>query len=114
MAVAVDISGSKHHSYSPLNDKHNILYSGARNSSNQRYKQKPWFRLNPFTDKGVGKGETIDRYDPDHDAGLSLLQSVVIVEDYFSDTPQLVKEFTISKCKNLMIVSKINAKTTQQ
>jgi hypothetical protein len=97
MAVAVDISGSNYLSYSPLNDKHNILYSGARNSFNQRYKQKPWFRLNPCTDKGVRKGENIDRYDPENDTELSLLQSLVIVEDYFSDAPQLIKEFNISK-----------------
>ncbi|XP_045211506.2 uncharacterized protein LOC123563010 [Mercenaria mercenaria] len=97
MAVAVDISGSKHLSYSPLNKKHNILYSSARQSYNQRYKQKPWFRLNPFTDKDVGKVENIERYDPECDAGLSPLQSLVIVEDYFSDVPQFTREFNISE-----------------
>lgn len=99
MAVVLDINNTQHLSYSPLNEKHNILYNNARRSFNTRYKQKTSFRLNPFTDRAVGKVQNLDRYDPDFDADISHIQSLVIVEDYVSDTPHCTKEFKISKLK---------------
>ncbi|KAH3863715.1 hypothetical protein DPMN_026705 [Dreissena polymorpha] len=97
MAVYVEISKTKHLTYSPLNEKHNILYSRARTNVNQRHIQKPWFDLNPFLDREDHTAVSLERYRPEDDEGLLPLQSLVIVEDYSSDKPHYGKEFKIDE-----------------
>ena len=97
MAVVVNISNTEHLSYSPLNEKHNILYYRARNNVNIRHIQRPWFDLNPFLDKEDDKWKDLDKYQPEHDHGITPLESLTIVEDFFSDKPLLTKEFKIGR-----------------
>ena len=95
MAVVVEISNTQHLAFSPLNEKHNILYNRARHIFNQRFIQKPWFDLNPFLDKADEQNIDIDNFVPDDYKGVQPLQSLCVVEDYFSNKPLLTKEFGI-------------------
>lgn len=97
MAVYVEISKTKHLTYSPLNEKHNILYSRARTNVNQRHIQKPWFDINPFLDREDDKGVSLEEYRPENEQGPLNLQSLVIVEDYSRDKPHYGKEFKIGR-----------------
>ena len=101
MAVFVDISDTLHLAYSPLNEKHNVLYNRARQIFNQRFIQKPWFNLSPFLDKATGSSSRaeLENFVPDDFKGVQPLQSLCIVEDYFNDRPLSMKEFKIGeKC----------------
>ena len=97
MAVFVEISKTSHLTCSPLNEKHNILYHRARHNVNERHVHKPWFDLNPFLDKNDDEDLNLDRYVPEHDASIHPLESLSIVEDYFSEKPLMAKEFKIGK-----------------
>ena len=97
MAVVVEISNTQHLAYSPLNEKHNILYNRARHIFNQRFIQKPWFDLNPFLDKADEDENNFENFVPDDFKGVQPLQSLCIVEDYFSSKPLLTKEFEIGE-----------------
>lgn len=97
MAVYVDISDTRHLAYSPLNEKHNLLYHRARQNVNQRHLHKPCFNLNPFLDNAGQRDLSLDDYKPENDQEIVPLQSLVIVEDYFDDNPHFVKEFQIGE-----------------
>ena len=97
MAVVVEISKTEHLTYSPLNEKHNVLYNKTRHIFNQRFIQKPWFDLNPFLDVAERQNKDLENFVPDDYKGVQPLQSLCIVEDYFSDKPHLTKEFGIGK-----------------
>jgi len=95
MAVYVEIAKTRHLTYSPLNEKHNILYNRARTNVNQRHIQKPWFDLNPFLDREEVKGASLDTFRPEDDRGILPLESLVLVEDFFSNSPHFAAEFKL-------------------
>ena len=100
MAVFVDISDTLHLAYSPLNEKHNVLYNRARQIFNQRYIQKPWFNLSPFLDKEAFAPRlrpNLENFAPDDFKGVQPLQSLCIVENYFNDRPLSMKELKIGR-----------------
>lgn len=98
MAVYVDISKTRHLTYSPLNEKHNILYDAARQRVNRRHLHKPHFDLNPFLDKtGDSKAVSFDNFKLENNTGILPLPSLVVVEDYFEEEPHLVQEFSIGR-----------------
>lgn len=114
MAVYVDIADTRHLTYSPLNEKHNILYDRARQSVNQRYLHKPWFDINPNLDKAGEKDISLENYKPDHYGDIDPLQSLVIVENYFDDTPHLVREFDIGKSNSSNFIFAPKLKTFEK
>jgi len=103
MAVYVNISDTRHLTYSPLNEKHNILYDSARHNINQRYVHKPWFDLRPLLDRADQNVISLEEFRPEQDRGPPLT-SIVVVEDYFENFPQSVQELDLREYHNLIIM----------
>ena len=85
-------------------DKHDILYSRARDVLNQRHVKRPWFNLNPFLERMDEKID-LEEFVPDESKYIQKLESLVLCQSYSCDYPLDTKELTIGN-QHLFCVKK--------
>jgi len=75
-------------------ETHDVLYSKARNTLNQRHIKRPWFNLNPFLEQ-TDESKDLENFVPEEGKYTKRLQSIVLCEHFDMDLPLDTKEMPI-------------------